>query len=145
MSAAERAALDAWLTPAQAELFGSMPPADQRHGLDVEATLRAQGATDPELLLAGLLHDAGKGRTVGLGPRVAWSLGERYGAWVWRLARTIPGFGPALDRLRDHAALSASLAAAAGCAPRTVELIRNQAAPIDPEAGLRLRVADEAN
>jgi hypothetical protein len=35
--------------------------------------------------------------------------------------------------------------AAAGCSPRTVELIRNQDAPLDPDFGELLRLADEAN
>jgi hypothetical protein len=50
-----------------------------------------------------------------------------------------------LDRLRDHAETSARLAEAAGCSPRTVDLIRWQDAPHDPEAGERLRLADEAS
>jgi hypothetical protein len=123
-----------------------MHVADRRHGLDVVATLRAEGVTDPEVLLAGLLHDAGKGRT-GVWPRVVYSLGQGYGRWMWDLAGIVPGAGfrDALARLRDHADASASLAAAAGCSPRTVELIRHQDAPIDPEAGRLLKLADEAN
>ncbi len=121
-----------------------MHMADQRHGLDVVATLRAEGRLDDELLLAGLVHDAGKGQT-GIWPRVAYSLGQEYGAWVWRLAGSLPGFRDAVERLRDHAASSAALAAAAGCTPRTVELIRHQDAPRDADAGERLRLADEAN
>src|SRR5512134_3089881 len=74
----ERASLLGWLTPAQLALFDAMHVADRRHGLDVVATLRREGATDPELLLAGLLHDAGKGDT-GVWPRVAYALGQRYG------------------------------------------------------------------
>ena len=144
VSAAERAALSTWLSPAQLALFDSMHPADQRHGLDVVATLRAEGTMDDELLLAGLLHDAGKGQT-GLWPRVAYSLGQEYGSWVWRLAGLLPGFRDALGRLRDHAATSATMAATAGCTPRTAELIRYQDAPRDADAGERLRVADEAN
>jgi hypothetical protein len=50
-----------------------------------------------------------------------------------------------LDRLRDHAEMSARLAETAGCSPRTVELIRWQDDPRDPEAGERLRLADEAS
>jgi hypothetical protein len=53
--------------------------------------------------------------------------------------------GTKLDRLRTHADASARLAAAAGCSQRTVELIRWQEAPRDPEFGERLRLADEAN
>jgi hypothetical protein len=37
------------------------------------------------------------------------------------------------------------MAAAAGCSVRTVELIRWQDAPRDPDAGERLRLADEAS
>jgi hypothetical protein len=144
VSREERTALAGWLTPAQLDLFERMHPADRRHGLDVVATLRADGVTDPEVLLAGLLHDAGKGGT-GVWPRVAHSLGQAYGAWIPRVASVLPGFRPALARLRDHAELSADLAAGAGCASKTVELIRHQDAPVDPIDGRRLQLADEAN
>ncbi len=144
VDARERTGLGDWLTPPQLALFDSMHVADRRHGLDVVATLRAEGQDDEELLLAGLLHDAGKGDT-GVWPRVAYSLGQEYGRWIWRVAGALPGFRGALTRLRDHAEESARLAAAAGCTPRTVELIRYQDAPRDGEAGERLRLADEAN
>jgi len=141
---AERVALEGWLSPAQLALFDSMHVADRRHGLDVVATLRAGGTSEPDLLLAGLLHDAGKGDT-GVWPRVAYSLGQAYGRWVWRIAGTIPGWRSDLARLRDHAETSALDAEAAGCSARTVELIRWQETPHDPDAGERLRLADEAN
>ena len=144
VSPGERAALAAWTTAPQLALFDSMHVADRRHGLDVVASLRAEGVTEPDALLAGLLHDAGKGHT-GVWPRVVWSLGEAYGAWVWRVSGMLPGFGPALERLRTHAEVSARLAADASCSPRTVELIRYQDAPRDPEFGELLRLADEAN
>ena len=112
---AEVAELATWTTPGQRALFRTMHVADQRHGLDVVASLRAAGRTDPDLLLAGLLHDAGKGQT-GVWPRVAWSLGEAYGSWVWRVAGILPGMRRSLARLRDHAERSAELAQAAGCA-----------------------------
>ncbi len=144
---AERDGLASWLRPAELRLFDAMHPADRRHGLDVVGSLRAAGVTERDVLVAGLLHDAGKGRT-GVWPRVAWSLGEAYGPWVWRVARLLPGFGPALDRLAGHAEASARLAAEAGCSARTVELIRGAdgaAGPGgDPHAAL-LHRADEAN
>ncbi len=121
-----------------------MPVADQRHGLDVVAALRAAGVTDREVLLAGLLHDAGKGRAVRLTHRIAWSLGERYGAWVWSTARLLPGFRRAEERIRRHAQTSALLAVRAGCTERTAALIRHQDAPID-ELGRLLLAADEAS
>lgn len=140
----ERAALADWLTPAQLALFDAMHVADRRHGLDVVATLRREGQDDHDLLVAGLLHDAGKGRT-GVWPRVAYALGQAYGPWVPRVAGLIPGWRIALARLRDHAETSAALAGAAGCSTRTVELIRHQEAPVDDDAGRALLLADEAN
>jgi HD domain len=140
----ERAGLADWLTAEQLALFDSMHTADRRHGLDVVATLRNEGVADDDLLVAGLLHDAGKGPT-GVWPRVAYALGQAYGSWVWRLAAVVPSWRPELERLRDHAEASARLADDAGCSPRTVELIRHQDAPVDPDAGRALQLADEAN
>lgn len=141
---AERLDLATWTTPQQRRLFDTMHVADQRHGLDVAASLRARGVTEPDVLVAALLHDAGKGNT-GLFPRVVWTLGEHYGAWVWRVARVLPGCAAALERLRTHADTSADLAAAAGCSSLTVTLIRDQAAPRDPLFGELFRLADESN
>ena len=140
----EHSALATWMAPPQLALFDAMHPADRRHGLDVVASLRADGVTDPDALLAGLLHDAGKGDT-GLWTRVVHSLGQAYGPWVWRVARVAPGFRAGLERLATHAETSADLAAGAGCSARTVDLIRHQDAPRDPEFGELLRLADEAN
>jgi len=140
---AEHRSLSLLATTDQLALFRSMHPADQRHGLDVLAALRADRMTDPDLLLAGLLHDAGKGPT-GLWPRVIHALGQAYGPWIPGLARRLPGFRADLDRLADHPETSARLASGAGCSPRTVELIRWQEAPRDPEFGDLLRLADEA-
>jgi hypothetical protein len=102
------------------------------------------GTSDREVLLAGLLHDAGKGN-VGLVPRVIHSLGQAGITWVARPADWLLPLRHSLDRLRDHAETSARIAEAAGCSPRTVELIRWQDDPRDPEAGERLRLADEAS
>jgi hypothetical protein len=136
--------LAAWTTPTQRRLFDSMHVADQRHALDVVASLRDEGVRDRDVLLAGLLHDAGKGDT-GVWPRVAYSLGQAYGTWVWSVAGRWPGMGRSIGVLRDHAERSAVLAVEAKCPPRTVELIRYQDAPRDPEFGELLRLADEAN
>jgi hypothetical protein len=136
--------LAAWTTPTQRRLFDSMHVADQRHGLDVVASLRDEGVKDRDVLLAGLLHDAGKGDT-GVWPRVAYSLGQACGTWVWSVAGSWPGMGRSIGVLRDHAERSAVLAVEAKCPPRTVELIRYQDAPRDPEFGELLRLADEAN
>ncbi len=140
----ERAALAEWLTPAQLALFDGMPLADRRHGLDVVAGLRAAGVHDPDVLLAGLFHDAGKGRTIRLWHRVAWSLGELLGPWVHGLAARLPGGAAAMARLRDHDERSAELAAAVGCPPRTVALIRGAVEPDDRATLALFRAADEA-
>lgn len=139
----ERAALESWLSPRQLALFDRMHVADRRHGLDVVATLRSHGATDRDLLLAGLLHDAGKGR-VGVRARIAWSLGEAFGRWVLRLSARRFGLAADLATLEAHAERSAVLAAEAGCPRRTVALIRAQDDPGD-DLGRLLLYADEAN
>ncbi len=135
--------LAAWTTPAEIALFDTMHVADQRHGLDVSAWLRRAGVTDRDVLAAGLLHDCAKGNT-GAGPRIAWSLGELFGAWVPVAAARIPGWSAPLERLRTHAEASAELCAAAGLAPFAVELVRNQDAPLDPRWGGAFHAADEA-
>jgi len=142
--ARERDGLAEWLSPAQLAMFDAMHVADRRHGLDVTLALRDGGEAEPEVLLAGLLHDAGKGNA-GLVARIVHSLGQARLTWVARAVAWLPGMRRSLDRLRDHAETSARLAEAAGCSPRTVELIRWQDAPRDHEAGERLRLADEAS
>lgn len=144
VSTVERGGLADWLTRPQLALFNSMHRADQRHGLDVVAELGRQGHSEPELLLAGLLHDCGKGHGLRIWHRVGWSLSERY-RLVDRLTRRMPTFGRAYQTLKAHADVSAELALAAGCSPRTADLIRHQAEPTDLELGMALRLADEAS
>lgn len=141
---AERAAVAAWLAPAELALFDAMHVADRRHGLAVVAHLRRAGVTDRDVLAAGLLHDCAKG-DAGLLPRVAWSLGEGLGPWVHHLAARVPGWAPVLARLEDHAEASARLLAAAGLPAAAVDLVRHQAAPRDPVHGRLLHLADEAS
>ncbi len=141
----ERAELAGWLTSTQMALFDGMPVADRRHGLDVLERLRALGSDDHDLFLAGLFHDAGKGRSIRLWHRVAWSLGERLGPWVRQLVARLPGGGDAMARLRDHAERSAALALAAGCGMRAAGLIRGDAPPADAAVAALLHAADEAS
>lgn len=141
----ERAGLVAWLSAPQLALFDSMHPADQRHGLDVVRALHAAGHRDQDLLVAGLLHDCGKGRAIHVWHRVAWSLADHYGQRLRALELHLPTFPSAFATLDAHADRSAELALEAGCSPRTAELIRHQAEPIDAELGEALLVADQAN
>ena len=145
MSRAERAELAGWLTGPQMELFESMHPADKRHGLDVVRALRQAGHDEPDVLLAGLLHDSGKGPSIGVWHRVGWSLGVRYGSRVRAVVVRLPGFNRAFDVLDAHAQTSAALALVAGCSERCAALIRHQDDPIDDTFGEALRLADEAN
>jgi hypothetical protein len=144
VSSEERQAVAAWTRPAEVALFDAMHVADRRHGIDVASALRRGGVTDREILVAGLLHDCAKGNT-GAGPRVAWSLGEALGPWVRDIAAWLPGWRPALARLRDHAAASADLVAAAGVGERAVSLVRHQDDPRDPDYGDMFHAADEAS
>jgi hypothetical protein len=145
VSTRERSDLATWLMPEQLRLFDAMHRADQRHGLDVVRALRAAGQTDPELLLAGLLHDCGKGRSLRVWHRVGWSLAERYGPRVERPMLRLPGFPRAFGVIAGHAERSAELALAAGASEATAELIRHQAEPLDDERGRALLLADQAN
>jgi hypothetical protein len=135
VDAADRESLRDWLTPAQLKLFDSMHRADQRHGLDVVGALRMDGQTNSDLLIAGLLHDCGKGRGLHVWHRVAWSL------FFLRL----PGFRGGFEVIAAHAARSAQLATEAGCSAVTADLIRNQAEPVDQVLGQALLLADQAN
>lgn len=143
VSAAERAEVAALLTPRELALFEGMPRADRRHGLDVAVALRRAGhGDDRELILAGILHDAGKGPSVRLWHRVAWSLGQRYGRWVVTAAAVVPGARGVFERLDAHARISAELARAAGAPARTVALIDAEGDPHDP-AARALQLADD--
>lgn len=144
VSSAERDELKSWLTPAQLALFDGMHRADRRHGLDVVAVLRRDGQTDPDLLMAGLLHDCGKGRSLHVWHRIGWSIAEpRPGLKRWVLR--VPTFRPAFRILAEHANKSADLALAAGCNARVAGFIRNQGLAADADLVRALQLADDAS
>ena len=144
VSAADRTNLAAWLTPAQLVLFDEMHRADQRHGLDVVAALRAAGHSDPDLLLAGLLHDSGKGRDLRLWHRVAWALADRHARLEPPFVR-LPKFRTAFGTMAAHVERSAELALGSGCSARTADLIRHRVEAVDEDLVMALRLADEAS
>lgn len=145
LSAEERAGLTTWLTRDQLRLFDSMHRADQRHGLDVVAALKADRQKDPDLLMAGLLHDCGKGRELHVWHRVGWSLSERYGPRLETALLRVPGYRAAFATIAVHAERSAEMALEAGCSAASADLIRHQADPVDQVLGQALLMADQAN
>lgn len=106
-------------------LFQTMPPADQRHSLNILDELLAQGHGARPLVQAALLHDVAK-RRVGLGARIGVVLMNALAPGL--LARVA---SPNVRNWRypfylslHHPELGAALAAAAGLDPRAVELMR---------------------
>lgn len=142
------------LSPALLALFQQMPRREQQHALEVYATLRQLGATDPALLTAGLLHDVGKMRAPlylwdrvlivvmeAAAPATAKKLGEG----------DMRGWQRPFVVRQQHAQWSAEMVAAAGADPLTIELIRRHQDKVTQpttEADrllLTLQQADDAN
>ncbi len=153
---------DAYLPPQAQALFRGMRPNDQRHALDVVYALQGGGHTERALMQAALLHDVGKSEGVRLWHRVLIVLLERWRpGWLQRLARerrghpdpSVRGWRYPFCVHRQHPARGAALAAAAGCDPLAVALIRHHQDPLPAEwQGTRegellaaLKAADGAN
>jgi hypothetical protein len=143
----EEALVERVLPPAAHELFGGMPVADRRHGLDVAQRLLAAGHDDRDLLAAALLHDAGKGHRLRLWHRVSGVLLEAISpSALRRLASQDPSsWRHAFHIYLHHDAISAEMAVAAGCAPRTGSFIGGQASGTDAPLAAALKAADDAS
>ena len=128
-------------------LFGGMPVADRRHGLDVAARLVASGIDDPDVLGAALLHDAAKGDRMQLWHRVGGVLLEAVApALLARLGSPDPrSWRHPFHLYLHHEAMSADLAAAAGCGPRLAAFIGGTADGTDARLQQALRAADDAS
>jgi len=155
----ERDEVQAVLPETAWPLFWRMPLNDQRHSLGVLRTLRAAGHDEPALMQAALLHDCAKGQAgVRLWHRVAVVLVKAFrpgllGRWT--------GVQPSEDSWQyplwahvNHPAVGAGLAAAAGCDPLAIALIRHHHdhPPVDAggdseenRLGVILHAADEVN
>jgi hypothetical protein len=121
------------LSPAQLDLFSSMQPGEQSHSLRVYKKLIEAGESHPDLLMAALLHDAGKIRyplnvwerawiVIGkaLFPHLSlqWSSGEIQGPQrvaFWKRPFIVA---------ERHPDWGAELASQAGASDLTVSLIR---------------------
>lgn len=128
-------------------LFESMALRDQRHCYDVYRAMRQRGCRDRDLLVAALLHDAGKGRMAG-GPVRLWHrvayvlLSAAMPFLLHRLTRQERG---GLATLHRHAEIGARLAQSLGAPPRVVEAIRRHEDRTPGDESLRLlRVADDS-
>ena len=133
------------LGPRLDALFLSMSPADQRHCLDVYERLQAEGCRDNALLMAALLHDAGKapdGRArVRLWHRVAFVLTGPLPP-VQRLAARVSA---GLRLLERHVDRGARLAESHGAPVEVVRLIRAVDKQAETDDLVRLlRAADDA-
>jgi len=135
------------LPPDAARLFATMPVADRRHALDVSGRLVAAGHDDRDVLCAALLHDAAKGHRMRLWHRVTGVLLEAVAPGpLRRLASPDPDtWRHAFHLYLHHAALSAEMAVAAGCGPRTGAFIRGTGDGDDARLQRALTEADDAS
>ena len=134
LEATEWQSVSALLSPAQQNLFQQMRRRDQRHSYQVMRMLAQRGQSDPDLLTAALLHDVGKSRY----PLILW---EQPAVVLIRNFRpnTAVQWGNGTPRgwkrpfvvYQRHAVWGAEMAAAAGCSPPVVELIRHHQSKLD--------------
>jgi hypothetical protein len=131
VTAEDRREADAVLNPAARAWFHSLPRDAQWHGLQVMHDLQRAGVDRSEVLAAALLHDAGKAegsngalvRTfVVLARHLAPDWSARRQALDYRSAR---GIDRVLAIADQHPEIAAEKAAACGCDPITIDLIRH--------------------
>jgi hypothetical protein len=145
VSEREREAARLLLGPGLFPLFDSMQPADQRHCLDVYQRLARDGNSDPEVLRAALIHDAGKGRIAG----------ARFDAWH-RVAYVILESAPhlldaiahrnhGLRSLHEHARRTIELAREFGAPPGVVRLLLAMKGDATDPRAAALIAADDAS
>ena len=141
------AALDAAqavLTQAQWALFQGMQPSEQAHALHILHRLQAQGETDPDLLIAALLHDAGKQRcplhpweraVIVLAQAAAPRLMRRWSSQAEIDPKGCTGWRKPFMVATWHAEWGAKMAQQAGASPLVVALIRRHPQAVPPDSG----------
>jgi hypothetical protein len=127
----ERREADAVLNPAARAWFHSLPRDLQWHGLQVMHDLKRAGVDRSDVLAAALLHDAGKAAGPS-GPLVraclvlAVHLAPDWSARRKEIDyRAVRGLDRALAIAYQHPEIAAQKAAACGCDPVTIDLIRH--------------------
>lgn len=147
VTAAERARAAGILGPQLAPLFGGLPVNEQRHALDVLATLEQMGEEDRVLLQAALLHDMGKAaaRFSIVDRSLAVFMEALSPAIFARLLDRLPGFRRRYEAYRQHAAVGAARLQELG-ATEVAAVIAEHHAPMPAlERTQRLRRADGLN
>ncbi len=119
-------------------VFDAQEPRDQRHSAGTARWLIEHGhASDHDLLVAALLHDAGKG-TQRTRDRVVHVLTEWLPEPLVAAEASRFEMRRALARSRAHSERGAELLVAAGASPRVVELTRLHHRPAGRDAMLAL-------
>lgn len=127
-------------------LFSTQTPRDQLHAIRTARWLARRGHTDPDLLVAALLHDVAKGKQRRF-DRVAWVVaGWAHAGNALADERSHVELRRALARSKNHAWASAEAMRAAGASERATELARlHHRAPGDDGVLALLQQADAAN
>ena len=137
------AAAQTVLTQAQWALFRGMQPSEQAHALHILHRLQAQGETDPDLLTAALLHDAGKQRcplrpweraVIVLAQAAAPGLVRRWSSRAETDPAECASWRKPFVVATWHAEWGAKMAQQAGASPLVVDLIRRHPVPVPPES-----------
>lgn len=143
--AGDDAFVDAYLGPAERELFCRQRLADRRHGIDLGERLRRDGLDDPDLIRAALLHDVGKS----LGPlpvagRVVYSACAAYApsAARWLAEADSARWRRPFYLARHHARLGAEAVRQAGSNQNVVRLIAGHEKPGDDDLSRTLYTYD---
>ena len=135
-----------WLAPELLALFSAQHPRDIVHAVRTARWLLERNYAEPDLIVAALLHDVGKGRQRRL-DRVAWVLAgsTRLGS-IAASERSRLEVRRAMARSRSHAWTGAELVRAAGTPEGAVRLVRlhHRAPAGDPVLAL-LQQADAAS
>lgn len=127
------------ISPELMALFMKMQPGEQVHSLEIFSSLLAQGASNPDLLAAALLHDVGKihyplhpweRAAIVLARRLIPDQVERWGK------STPVGWKRPFVVAEQHATWGADLAAAAGASSVTIEIIRRHQTKLPPPSSL---------